>query len=511
MRILLYGINYAPELTGVGKCTGEMAEWLAAQGHKVCVVTAPPYYPDWKVRAGFSTWRYNKEFLKGVEIWRCPLWVPCQPSGLKRVLHLASFAISSLLLILWQGLFWKPDIVFVVEPPFFCVAGALLASRLSGAKAWLHIQDFEIDAAFDLSLLPSSRVIRYPILALEHWLMARFDRVSTISECMIKRLKTKGVNASKQVYFPNWVDSKTIYPLQGSNPLREKLAITPDTIVALYSGSMGEKQGLEVLIAAADLLATDYPKVLFVLCGEGSAKNKLLKLATGRSNVRFLNLQPVEKLNVLLNLANVHLLPQLSDAADLVMPSKLQGMCASGRPVIATVHYGTQIAQVLQNCGLVVPPGDVTALANAIVYLATHPAKCIELGQAARRFTIANWDQEIILGQLEQELIGLCLLPYPKNISVDPAIVSSLKIDIQENLLLTVQTKPIGSYLVESGLITKLQVNIALTDQQVTGMRLGEILVERGWLSQQTIDELMNKVILPERHALSNQQSEAKQ
>lgn len=411
MRILIHGINYAPELTGVGKYTGEMAEAIANAGHEIRVVTAPPYYPDWQVGAGFSAWRYRSEFLNGVKVWRCPLWVPQQPSGLKRILHLASFAISSLPLILWQGLFWQPDVVFVVEPPFFCVVGALLASGLSGAKAWLHIQDFEIDAGFDLGLLPNSGLIRSLVMALERWLMDRFDRVSTISDRMIKRLQIKGVDPAKCVYFPNWVDTQTIYPLPGSNPHREELALAPDTVVALYSGSMGEKQGLEAMIAAAQLLAEDHPEILFVLCGEGPAKKRLQEIAKGMPNVRFLNLLPVERLNALLNLADIHLLPQLANAADLVMPSKLKGMFASGRPVIATAERGTQLAQVVQKCGIVVPPDDVTALADAIVYLATHPEQCTQLGQAARQFAVAHWHQEKVLGQLEQQLVELCSSP----------------------------------------------------------------------------------------------------
>jgi colanic acid biosynthesis glycosyl transferase WcaI len=421
MRILIYGLNYTPELTGIAKYTGGMAEWLAAQGHEVRVVTALPYYPAWKINAD-SPWRYQSEYLKHVKVWRCPLWVPQKPTGLKRILHLASFAIASLPVVLWQGLTWQPDIVFVVEPAFFCVVGALLTSRVSGAKAWLHIQDFEIDAGFDLGLLPSSGIIRSSISSIERWLTNRFDRVSTISERMLERLKLKGVPVHKCVYFPNWVDTKTIYPLQNVSALRKELGIASDTFVALYSGSMGEKQGLEVLLAAAQLLATDYPNILFILCGEGSAKKRLEISAKRLPNVRFLNLQPVDKLNDLLNLANVHLLPQLSNAADLVMPSKLQGMCASGRPTIATVHPETQIAQVLQGCGITVVPGDVTALSEVLVYLSTHTETCIELGGAARKFTINNWQQEKILRQVEQKFHLLCFTSN-KNIDVNNPIL----------------------------------------------------------------------------------------
>ena len=188
----------------------------------------------------------------------------------------------------------------------------------------------------------------------------------------------------------DWVDTKTIHPLQGTNQLREELDISPDTFVALYSGSMAEKQGLEILIAVANELATDYPKILFVLCGQGSAKKRLVELSKQLPNVRFLDLQPAERLNALLNLANVHLLPQVSNAADLVMPSKLKGMCASGKPIIATAEYGTQVAHVVQRCGVVVSPGDVTALAKGIVYLATDPKKCTQLGEAAREYAVTH-------------------------------------------------------------------------------------------------------------------------
>ena len=94
MKILVYGINYSPELTGIGKYTGEMVEWMARKGHDVRVITAPPYYPQWKVNGRYSCWRYRREEGDAI-VWRCPLYVPEQPSTLKRLLHLGSFALSS--------------------------------------------------------------------------------------------------------------------------------------------------------------------------------------------------------------------------------------------------------------------------------------------------------------------------------------------------------------------------------------------------------------------------------
>ena len=116
MKILIHGINYAPEIIGTGKYTGELGRWLAARGHEVRVVTAPPYYPAWRVGEGYSAGRYRRESIAGVDVWRCPLWVPEKPSGLKRLLHLASFASSSFPIMLRQAL-WRPDVVMLIEPP----------------------------------------------------------------------------------------------------------------------------------------------------------------------------------------------------------------------------------------------------------------------------------------------------------------------------------------------------------------------------------------------------------
>jgi colanic acid biosynthesis glycosyl transferase WcaI len=170
VRILIHGLNFAPELVGVGKYTGEMAEWLAARGHEVRAVTAPPFNPEWKVAPGFSPWRYSREGCPpptgpvensrklaasgGLTVLRCPLWVPRRPSGATRILHLTSFALASFLVMLRQ-VSWKPEIVLVVEPTLFCLPAALITGRFCKARTWLHVQDFEADAGFDLGLLKS--------------------------------------------------------------------------------------------------------------------------------------------------------------------------------------------------------------------------------------------------------------------------------------------------------------------------------------------------------------------
>ncbi len=404
MRILVYSINYAPELTGIGKFTAEMCDWFAAQGHEIRVVTTPPYYPDWKVRDGYSAWMWRGETIKGVRVTRCPLWVPAKPSGLKRAIHLMSFALSSLPAMLWQALAFRPDVVCTIKPPMFAEPVGWLAARLAGALAWTHVQDLEVDAAFDLGMLPSGG-LKSVTLGLDNWLLRRFDFATTISLRMQERLHRKGMPAEKTGLYPNWVEAAAIQPQSGPNPYRAELGIGAGQIVALYSGNMGEKQGLDTLIDTARAVAAD-SNIVVVLCGEGAARKRLEEGARGLTNVRFLPLQPLERLGDLLNLADVHLLPQRADAADLVMPSKLGGMLATGRPVVAGAHAGTQVAMAVADCGLVVPPDDGQAMAAGVRTLAADSALRSQMGSAARRRALADWDKDGILGRLESTLIS---------------------------------------------------------------------------------------------------------
>lgn len=403
MKILLYGINFAPELTGIGKYTGEMAAWLAARGHDVRVVTAPPYYPAWAVSAGYSGSAYRIEQWQGVKVYRCPLWVPRQPGGAKRLLHLATFALSSLPVMLAQVL-WRPQLVWVVEPALFCAPAAWGVARLSDAKAWLHVQDFEVDAAFDLGILKGQR-IRNLVAGAERWLMRRFDVVSTISQRMRQRLLAKGLDAGKAKMAVNWVDMAqfALPSPEGVTAYRRELTIPDEAIVALYSGNMGHKQGLEVLAE----VAARSPAVTFVFCGHGVGRADLLARCDGLANVRFIDLQPAARLPDLLATADIHLLPQRADAADLVMPSKLTGMLASARPVVVTAHLGTELATVVKNCGLVVPPEDAAGMSTAVNTLALDLELRRRLGSTGYEYARRELDRDAVLQQLEQSIFSL--------------------------------------------------------------------------------------------------------
>jgi colanic acid biosynthesis glycosyl transferase WcaI len=187
---------------------------------------------------------------------------------------------------------------------------------------------------------------------------------------------------------------------------RSEFGAAAASVVAMYSGNMGEKQGLELVIEAARQLQED-TRIIFVLCGTGAAYKRLRVQADGLENIRWIPLQPFEKLNELLNAADIHLLPQMASAADLVMPSKLSAIFASGRPVVATADPGTAVYEAVKGKGVVVPPGDLKAFVGALTDLAANREKRLSLGCAARNFAVRHLDRELILRRFEEVLLAL--------------------------------------------------------------------------------------------------------
>jgi colanic acid biosynthesis glycosyl transferase WcaI len=396
MKILIYSANFAPELTGIGKYSGDMACWLAEQGHSVRAVTAPPYYPKWTADEGYSTSKYQRETWKNVAVWRAPLWVPASPTGLTRILHLLSFAMTSMPLMLRQ-IFWRPDVVLVVAPYFVCAPAAWITARLSGARAWLHLQDFEVDVAFRMGMLKGGFMKRV-VQSFERHVLRRFDCVSSISRRMVDLLIGKGVAPERTLFFPNWVDTANISPSTSGTAYRQELGIPAKATVLLFSGSLGAKQGLMIIPKVATRLAAR-KDIVFVICGDGLMKLELAACAERLPNLRLLPLQPLNRLGELLSMADIHLLPQSPDAADLVMPSKLTGMLASGRPVIASCDEGTEIGKVVSHCGIVVPPENEAELMRAVLALVDDPASRLEMGRRSRLWAEENLQRHVVLNR----------------------------------------------------------------------------------------------------------------
>ena len=368
-KILIYGMNYAPEMTGAGRFTGEIGAYLAESGYDVRVVTTPPHYPGWRVVPPFHALRFASETRDGVKVLRCPLLLRVDMRGIWRLVAPISFALTSAPVALWQFITARPTVVLCIEPTLFVAPIALLAKSV-GARVILHVQDLEIDAAFAVGHL-KGRALKSFVAHAESWLLRRFTSMITISGQMRRRLIAKGVEPSRIGVVRNWVDLDKIKPLEGPNGFRRELGLNDDDFVILYAGNVGVKQALDVVLQAARALAGK-PNVHFVIAGDGPEKQRLVHKSADLRTVHFLPLQPEARLCELLNLANLHVLPQSRGAADLVLPSKLGGMLASGKPVLVTSDPGTELFEVLSGTAIIVPAGDSAAMAAEIDRLIDH-------------------------------------------------------------------------------------------------------------------------------------------
>ncbi len=401
LRVLIVGLNYAPEPIGIASYTTGLAEHLARAGHSVEVVAGRPYYPQWQVYPGFETIAWPRTIERGVAITRCPHFVPAVPSGAKRIVHHLTFALAALPIAILRALHERPEVVLCITPSLVSAATARIAAWLARAPLWLHVQDFEVDAAFATGLVRGGlfeRVLRWAETAL----FKSAATVSTISPKMVERLVAKGVALGRALELRNWV---SIGGEASGDVYRREWGLE-GRIVALYSGSIGRKQGAGLILDAARLLK-GRADIAFAICGEGPDLAELKSAARDLPGVQFHPLQPAERLGELLALADLHLLPQVAAASDLVLPSKLANMLASGRPVIATAAPGTGLHDEIDGCGIAVPPGDAKALASAISALADDPALRFSLGAAARARAAAQWSAEAILAQFEQRLVAL--------------------------------------------------------------------------------------------------------
>lgn len=410
MKILIYGINYAPELTGIGKYSGEMAEWFAARGHEVRVVCAPPYYPEWQVAEGYKRWQYHKEHINGVDIIRCPLYVPKVPKAISRIFHLFSFALSTTP-ALFRQLKYRPDVLLVVEPTFFCVPSAIVFSKLTRAKSVLHIQDFELDAMLGLGLAKLGKLSKL-FYAVESVFMRQLDAITTISHSMSVKAKQKTRDTVPVHIFSNWVDVDFINPWVEERLYHVQWGIPKNAQVVLYSGNIGKKQGLDMLIEAAHLLSEQ--NVIFLIFGDGVDRLSLIEHAKRLKlkNVRFEPLQPYQQLPSLMVLADVHVVMQKRGAADLVMPSKLTTILSAGGHALITADPDTELGLLCKKYpGIAecVEPENLYQFVSALSKM-LHAAKTgkPKINKVAREYAMAKLNKQLVLEKFEGTLLDLC-------------------------------------------------------------------------------------------------------
>lgn len=344
-----------------------MLDWLSSQGYDCTVVATYPYYPQWKIAPAYKgrQFWYTNERRGTIQVHRCPHYIPAQPGGIKRMFLDFSFFVSGFFKTLQLVFGRKRSIIIVVSPPLVPTLLGWLYKTLRGGRMIFHVQDLQIEAARDLQMIRSKMLIR-ALFGLESFIMKRAAVLSSISTGMVGKVKLK--TEREVILFPNWSDTTRFYPLERKG-LKSEFGLTDADTVVLYSGAIGEKQGLDIILQAAQYF-TGVPQLRFVICGSGPYKENLEKHADrlGVTNVLFLPLQPAEALNRFLNMADMHLVIQKADASDLVMPSKLTNILAVGGLAIVTANAGNSLYDEVNThqMGIIAGAENVESLVAAI-------------------------------------------------------------------------------------------------------------------------------------------------
>jgi colanic acid biosynthesis glycosyl transferase WcaI len=405
MNILLVAMNYAPEQTGIAPFNTGLAEYLAAEGHRVTALTTFPHYPEWRVAPEYRGRWLVREQRHGVHVIRCRGYVPSRRSTLCRVAYDSALAVPAMLIGLRLP---KPDVVLAVSPPLQLAVAAWLLAWRHRARFILQVKDLVPDVAIALGMLRNRLAIRAG-RALEGFVYRRAEYILTISQGFVENLRAKGVPEEKLLVLPDWTDCDAIRPLSGSNFFRRELAIPEDAFVVLHSGNMGAKQRLENLLDAAERLPDR--GFVFLLVGDGTERPRLERRAREQrlANVHFLPLQPADRLPEMLAAADVLLLNQDPAIVDTVIPSKLLTYLAAGRPVVAAIHEASEAARLIHaaGCGAVVPPADPDALAGALLQLARAPDIRRQFAAAGRRHAMEHFERRRVLARYSEFFASL--------------------------------------------------------------------------------------------------------
>ena len=400
MNILVWGINYAPEVTGIAPCNTALCRYLLTKGHDVCMVTAFPYYPAWRLPS-LDRWKiFRTDLLDGVRVHRCWLYVPVKPTVFRRLVHEASFVFSSFLRVIFLP---RPDLVIVISPPLALGVAAWLACLIKRSRYVFHVQDLQPDAGAALGLLKRGFFMRM-LLWLESFAYRKAALVSGISPGMVATFQQKGVPPEKCLYFPNSIKLSAVSGVE-RNSFRKRHGLCEGEFLAVYSGNFGAKQGLDILLEAASRLR-GHP-VRIILCGEGHQRERIVQRIKqwGLENVILLPLLPEPEYQSLLADANLCLITQQLGTGRCFFPSKLLPALARGRPILAAAEADSELARAVieGGFGTVTPPNDPDKLAAVLLQLLKQPEQLEKWGQAALSH-VRQFDAEIVHARFFDEL-----------------------------------------------------------------------------------------------------------
>lgn len=401
-RILIVGINYAPEETGNAPYTSALAAHLAATGYHVTALTGIPHYPSWRVPSAYRSCLWRREQHQGVDVRRRWHYVPRRQSAIHRALFEASFALTGLSALALP----RPDLVIGIVPSLSDGVLARIAARRFRVPYGLIFQDLMGQAALQSGVSGGRNVAR-ATRALEGWIVRGATLVGIVSDGFREYLEDLGVRHERTRTLPNW--SHIPPPTRPRLAVREALGWGADDHVVLHAGNMGVKQGLEHVITAARLALTSFPAARFVFMGNGNQRPMLEALARGLPNVIFLDPQPAERFPDVLAAADVLLVNERRTVVNMALPSKLTSYFVAGRPIVAATPPGSVTAREVERAGaaVVIPPEDPQALVDAVAHLAADRATAERLAAAGPAYAAAYLSCEAGLARVERFVADL--------------------------------------------------------------------------------------------------------
>lgn len=402
INIALIGVNYSPEDSSTGLYSTQMMEYLAKdKKFNISVITAFPYYPQWKIAKEYEDKKYlYKEIINNVEVYRSKQIIRIPITFSSRIFLIFSYTWGATLNMF--RIKNKPDIVIPIVPFTSSIFIAWIAKILYGSKIWTHIQDFEFDAAIDSGIVSKNKKgIISGLFLIEKFFFNRSNITSTISNSMMNKLKEK---THSEVYFlPNWIDDDFITETN----TKKHHYFSNEKFNILYSGNIGEKQDWNVFVNIAQKLAELNPSIHFVVVGDGGKANWLKNEIQNLSNTSYYPPVPYNELPTLLTSANTHILFQKCNVIESVMPSKLLGMMLSRIPVIVSGNTNSEVKTILNqsNGGYYISDNNETQIIETIQNL--YLSKENIVGINANLYIKNNFSKDKILSQFKNKLLDV--------------------------------------------------------------------------------------------------------
>ena len=380
--MLFVGINYPPEHTGIAPYTGAMCDALAQEGFDISVVTALPHYPDWRVWEGAEVGT-SVDSASGVTQTRVTHFVPNPPKGVKRLLSEVSFGFASI-----TAGWGRPDVIVLVSPAMVSSALGMAKARLMhrNAPVVVWVQDL-----YGKGLAETGRggLVQKIISGIEGWLLRHATAVVVIHERFGQIIASEyGVSPESIQVIPNWSHVAELASGDSPKPVAGHRTV-------LHTGNMGVKQGLHLVVEAANLRKPHQSHIRFVLMGQGGERPTIERMAQNVAGVLVMDAVPSEDYLATLMAADILLVHELPGVSEMAVPSKLTSYFASGRPVIAATDPNGITAQVVRaaGAGLVVESGNAEALLEAIETLLGDAVLAHQLGENGRRYARENLTQ----------------------------------------------------------------------------------------------------------------------